>query len=118
MLETPRESIVGDFHVNTLDPNRRDLSWPARLAVMNIYYAQRRYFELNNQQYASNLSAVEKYIDPMILKPFMGSILITLSKDSKAYNASVVAPNNIKTTITEERRLTVELLVGNTEETY
>jgi hypothetical protein len=40
----------------------RDLSWPSRLAAMNVYYAQRAYKETNGK-YASKLSELTEYLD-------------------------------------------------------
>jgi Carbohydrate family 9 binding domain-like len=94
----------------------RDPSWPARLAAMNVYYAQRRYAELNKGQYASTLDELRDLIDPMILKPFErpdstghGGITMTTTLDRKFYVASVTTPDNkIKATVNHERLLTVD----------
>ena len=112
-------SVVGDVPAEEFDPERRDPAWPARLTAINVYYAQRKYWELNShQKYASDLSALKSLLDPEIVKPFLDStgdadrISITLSDGGKCYQASVVAPGNIKATINEQRLLLVEQIGG------
>ena len=114
-------SPLGD--ISNVDPTRRDPAWPARLAVMNIYYAQRRYAELNDKQYASDLAALEGLYDPKILQPFLESSLkeesgisLALADNKNEYQFFVTSPNGIKATVTNERLLTVERVGGHASE--
>jgi hypothetical protein len=111
------DKILDENSANGKPEDGRDPSWPARLAAMNIYYAQRRYAELNKGQYASTLEELKELIDPMILKPFErpddstghGGITMTTTLDHQFYVASVTAPDNkIKATVNHERLLTVD----------
>ena len=129
-----QQQPLGDVSGNALleNPERRDPTWPARLAVMNVYYAQRRYRELNDQnKYAANLNDLKNLVDMDIVKPFIGcnsdsndsdsssssssssSISIDLFENSTAYKATVLAPGNIKATVNEQRLLLVEQIGKN-----
>ncbi|CAB9497099.1 Inherit from NOG: Domain of unknown function (DUF1083) [Seminavis robusta] len=106
---------MGDLRFDQLTDEQRDASWPARLAAMNIYYAQRRYAELHQGQYAATVADLKELTDERILKPFQsnkndktghGGITITLGH--KLYVATVTAPDNsLKATVNHERLLTV-----------
>ena len=49
----------------------RDLSWPGRLAAMNIYYAQHAFFEQNDRKhYASSVDQLRSFVDEDIVSPF------------------------------------------------
>jgi hypothetical protein len=108
----PGSGIVGEIPKERLDSKTRDPSWPARLTVMNIYYAQRRYHELHDGQYAPDLSALKGLFDPWILEPFLdpktgNSVSILLSDDGKGYFASAIdSGRKIKATVSEQRLLT------------
>jgi Carbohydrate family 9 binding domain-like len=47
----------------------RDPTWPARLAAMNVYYAQKAYLE-DKGEYASHISQLDGRIDAAIVAPF------------------------------------------------
>ena len=97
----------GSTHGDVIpDEGRRDPAWPARLAAMNVYYAQKRYKQLNGV-YADNLSQLDGLVNGEILKPFSGSVAILASKDKRKYTASVTSSDGTKAVVTDERLLTV-----------
>lgn len=107
----PESKLSGEMSIlDAKNSKGRDTTWPARLTVMNIYYAQRRYAELNVGCYAPNVTALVGFCDAAILRPFLdSSILITLSDDHKHYTASVIdTSHNVKAKVTEERLLIVD----------
>ena len=119
--EGSKSTFQGEVSVkDALATKRCDPAWPARLTVMNIYYAQRRYAQLNSGHYAPDVASLIELdlVDPDILHPFMDSqdsnaIIINTSDGGKTYKASVVdLVNRLRATVTDERLLTVER-IGN-----
>mmetsp|Transcript_5896 Transcript_5896/g.14508 ORF Transcript_5896/g.14508 Transcript_5896/m.14508 type:complete len:349 (-) Transcript_5896:64-1110(-) len=73
----------------------RDLSWPGRLAAMNIYYAQHAFFEQNDKkQFASSVDQLRSFVDEEILSPF--DITIQTNTDDDAMND----PSTFEATVT------------------
>lgn len=87
---------------NTDSP--RDPTWPARLAAMNVYYAQVVYAEDHAGEYATNMEELEGLIDKVIVDPF--DIEIAVSNDHKKY-AVTVQTDAMSIQVTNERLLTV-----------
>jgi len=90
----------------------RDPTWPERLAAANVYYAQRRFAELNGGSYAAYVFQLSGLVDPNILGPFINSggntgVEVQLSDDKKHYTATVVGPGGVKVTITDKRLTTI-----------
>jgi hypothetical protein len=54
-------------------PTPREPTWPARLAAMNVYYAQKAYLEKNGE-YAADMDRLDAYVDAAIVAPFKISI--------------------------------------------
>jgi len=82
----------------------RDPTWPARLAAMNVYYAQVVYAEDHAGEYATNMEELEGLIDKVIVDPF--DIEIAVSDDHKKY-AVTVQTDEMSIQVTNERLLTV-----------
>lgn len=105
-----RTMSLGD-EVESLDP-----TWPARLAAMNYYYAQ-RYFHQLHGKYASNITTdLQSLIHPDIVAPF--DVELTITKSSK--KGETIIPlhyliivkekddvNPIVVTVTDDRLLSV-----------
>jgi hypothetical protein len=97
--------------VDASDPSfqPRDPSWPARLAAMNVYYAQHIYHKINDS-FASSLAQLRDLIDPSILTPF--EIEIILPSDGSTNNEFVTIvrgnPDGCVVTVTHDRYLRVE----------
>ena len=97
--------------VDASDPSfqPRDPSWPARLAAMNVYYAQHVYHKTNGL-FASSLAQLRDLTDPSILTPF--EIEINLPSDSSTNNEFLAIvrgnPDGSVVTVTHDRYLRVE----------
>ena len=81
----------------------RDPTWPARLAAMNVYYAQVVYAEDHAGEYATNMEELEGLIDKVIVDPF--DIEIAVSDDHKKYVVTVQT-DEMSIQVTNERLLT------------
>jgi hypothetical protein len=92
----------------------RDLSWPGRLAAMNLYYAQHEYFQQNGKKrFASSMDQLHDFIDESIVSPF--DITIQTNDDgsdgmnfSSTFEATVSGnPDGSIVTIRNDRFVTV-----------
>jgi hypothetical protein len=82
----------------------KDPAWPGRLAAMNIYYAQRVYFQQNGGKYASTISDLSGFLDETIVQPFDIDIIPT----QDGYIANLVGnPDASIVTIRQDRLLLV-----------
>eukprot|EP00563_Minutocellus_polymorphus_P021480 CAMPEP_0197725250 /NCGR_PEP_ID=MMETSP1434-20131217/6857_1 /TAXON_ID=265543 /ORGANISM="Minutocellus polymorphus, Strain CCMP3303" /LENGTH=393 /DNA_ID=CAMNT_0043310703 /DNA_START=35 /DNA_END=1216 /DNA_ORIENTATION=+ len=81
----------------------KDPTWPARLAAMNIYYAQVVYAEDHAGEYASDMKELEGLVDEVIVDPF--DIVIDASNDNKEYVVTV-RTDQMSIQVTNERLLT------------
>ena len=90
----------------------RDPNWPLRLTAMHIYYAQRRYFERNNnQRYASNVQDLGDLVNQAIVEPFEIHLLVPPGQEQRrrTYTALVrCREDNKVATVTNERLLVVQ----------
>jgi len=83
-----------------------DTSWPARLAAMNVYYAESQYRSIEGS-YASDMSQLESFLDLDILAPFDVHIEVDDS-DNLSYLATVKSKRTperaiIKASVTNDR---------------
>ena len=69
MKDAKKDEIIGEVSSKDIVKGAGDPMWPTRLAAMNIYYAQRRYYELNNM-FANSLQDLSEFIDEEILAPY------------------------------------------------
>ena len=91
-----------------------DPSWPARLAAMNVYYAQKAYFEIE-KKYASTVDDLVGLIDLPIVAPFKISIVTSVAaaentqpEGQPTFVVSVSGGDNIPSVqVTDTREVTV-----------
>jgi hypothetical protein len=102
----------GGPHDNDGDSPQRiipkDTTWPARLAAMNVYYAQVLYQQQQQGKgtYASSLAQLTELVDDAIVGPFQ--IQFELSSDGESYVATVTGnPDGCAVTVTQDRLLQV-----------
>jgi hypothetical protein len=74
--QVPEEDIFRGEHV---DPD-----WPMKLAAMNIYYAQQKFYVTNNR-YAPDLPTLHKLLDDSILEPFHSAVNMTVVDSASSY---------------------------------
>uniref|UniRef100_A0A7S4HKW8 Carbohydrate-binding domain-containing protein n=1 Tax=Odontella aurita TaxID=265563 RepID=A0A7S4HKW8_9STRA len=113
--------MVGDGWDATLC-DIRDPSWPERIAAANIYYAQRRFSEINGGFYAAFIFQLSDLLDADILGPFINGggkagVSIQLSDDKKHYVGTVTGPGGTEVTVTDSRFTTSARTSGETTET-
>lgn len=75
---------------------QRDRTWPARLAAMNVYYAQKRYREVNGGSYASDVRMLDDLVDSSILDPFEVQIRVISGSDDALSTEPSKGPNDKK----------------------
>eukprot|EP00978_Attheya_sp_CCMP212_P010564 scaffold25655_cov56-Attheya_sp.AAC.3 len=74
----------------------RDPTWPVRLAVMNIYYAQHTYFN-QHDEFCQNLEDLQELLDNEIVDLFdvtiasreQGGFIATVTNEILGFSASV-----------------------------
>jgi hypothetical protein len=84
----------------------RDVTWPGRLAAMNIYYAQHMYMAKKGN-YSTSVSALQPYLDPKITSPFQ---LAVEAHANSTFNATVTygaPPDQLRVRVREDRLLRV-----------
>jgi len=103
---------------NSVNDTKKDSAWPARLAAMNIYYAQKYYHKLN-KHYADQLSTLAPFLNQEIVSPFDVMIQITKTQNHDQSTGKEVAlhykitvkqkngPTPICVTVSDDRRVTV-----------
>ena len=101
---------TGDYAASADETSKQptyDPTWPARLAAMNVYYAQRYYRELNAEgKYAQNFEALFPYVDEEILAPF--EVHIKMTCDRSGYSARVFSRvDSLEVSVTDDRLLFV-----------
>ena len=91
-------------------PEVRDPDWPARLAAMNVYYAQAAHLEASGA-YAGSVGELGGLVDPAIVGPFLGGMDIDLvageDGEGAGYRARVRSVSRV-VCVTDRRLLTVE----------
>jgi hypothetical protein len=82
----------------------KDPTWPGRLAAMNVYYAQRAYFQQNGEKYAPSVAELSALLDESIIQPFDVQINLTPG----GYIANIAGnPDASIVTIRQDRLLVV-----------
>ena len=97
-------------------PPLRDVTWPARLAALNLYYAQHLYMGMTGN-FSTSVSALEPYLDHQITSPFQ---LAVEAKGNATFNATVTygsAPDELRVRVREDRlvRVVDSSYYGSTE---
>jgi hypothetical protein len=83
----------------------RDMSWPLRLAVMNVYYAQHHYKELHGR-FSEDLKALDKFLDQCIVSPFE----ISISTGSDNTFLVKATDGSLKASVTDDRYMLIEAI--------
>ena len=97
---------VGEVPLEELMKRAGDVFWPARLAAMNVYYAQNQYKE-DYGTYAKELVALAELINQNILSPF--DVELNVGKKAKEYTCTVRDDmNGFVVTVNQERLLEVK----------
>lgn len=87
------------------DNGARDLSWPGRLAAMNIYYAQHEYISRTGS-FATTMSQLTQLINQAIVAPF--EIGIETEKNGSEFVVTVKGnPDGSVVTVTDKRFIQV-----------
>ena len=82
---------------------KRDPLWPAKIAAMNLYYAQHLYHAANGV-YTDQLEKLQQYTDAQLIAPFVGRLSIT----TEGGKFSVDVPfNECTVTVSDDRRMSV-----------
>jgi hypothetical protein len=100
--------------VESAEPTPRDPSWPARLAAMNIYYAQKKFYDQTGS-YASNIEQLSELVDWAIVNPFRIEIKIeirpTIATEEDSFLVTVAGnADGSVVTVTQDRYLRVETM--------
>lgn len=98
--EIPSEQI-SEGKSDAVDPN-----WPLLLVAMNVYYAQRAFFDLHGN-FANVLEELKAYVDEKILEPFLGEI--SLSTQNTSYFVEVKESSGGVVTVDNNRLTTITL---------
>jgi len=84
----------------------RDVTWPARLAALNLYYAQQLYLSQTGN-FSTTLSALRPYLDAEITSPFE---LELEARGNATFNATVTygaPPDELRVRVREDRLVRV-----------
>jgi hypothetical protein len=82
----------------------RDPTWPARLAAMNVYYAQHAFYQKNGR-FASSLEQLADLVDSAIVKPL--DIEIRLTEDEEFLAIVRGNPDGSVVSVSHDRNLRV-----------
>lgn len=99
--QVPLEEIVFE--------GKGDLLWPAKLAVMNVYYAQKRYKQVKGV-FASDLTSLRDLTDTKIIAPFVDAYemkLTTVEKGKDGYIFTIPLRGSI-ISVTNNRFVSVD----------
>jgi len=96
----------GEVPHNNIKNGDGDQLWPLKLAVMNVYYAQRRYKELNSQ-YVNDFNALKPFLDHNIWDPLI-SFPKYLSCNNSKYVFQIFNPSGQWVSVNHERLVLVE----------
>jgi len=83
-----KSNEIGEVPFSKIMEGKGDPLWPAKLAVMNVYYAQQSYKECHGGNFASDLKSLSEFTDERILAPFCSM------KDSR-YELKLITENNV-----------------------
>ena len=84
----------------------RDVTWPARLAALNLYYAQHLYMGKTGN-FSTSVAALRPYLDHQITSPFE---LAVEARGNTTFNATVTygsAPDELRVRVREDRLVRV-----------
>ena len=87
-------------------PPLRDVTWPARLAALNLYYAQHLYMDKTGN-FSTSVAALRPYLDHQITAPFQ---LAVEAKGNATFNATVTygsPPDELRVRVREDRLVRV-----------
>lgn len=103
------EAASGGTETAVATATKRDAAWPARLAAMNVYYAQ-KYYRQTHGSYTDNMEELAQYLDQTIVEPF--DIEIRTEEQNRGSESTFVAvvkgnPDGSIATVTEDRLLKV-----------
>ena len=87
-------------------PPLRDVSWPARLAALNLYYAQHLHMDKTGN-FSASVAALRPYLDHQITAPFQ---LAVEAKGNATFNATVTygsPPDELRVRVREDRLVRV-----------
>lgn len=82
----------------------RDPTWPARLAAMNIYYAQTAFYR-TNAAFARDLDQLQDYVSSEIVHPFQ--IYIERDENDEFFATVTTEQEDMVVTVTEDRLVSV-----------
>eukprot|EP00980_Cylindrotheca_fusiformis_P006702 scaffold1398_cov116-Cylindrotheca_fusiformis.AAC.19 len=94
--------VFGDEQSSGVFDTEKDLSWPSRLAAMNVYYSQRAFHDKYGA-FASKTSELAQFFAFSIVDPFE----IEISTDTDGYKA-VIFGHGYEVSVTQDRHLHVE----------
>jgi hypothetical protein len=100
---TNNNTRVGEVPLEELMNGAGDSSWPARLAAMNIYYAQKKYNEDHNE-YANDILTLGDLVNREILSPFAVELK---TFNGKVYNVRIMDASGLVAIVNQERLLLV-----------
>lgn len=106
----PLDKAGTDSATNDESSTPRDPTWPARLAAMNVYYAQKQYLE-QRECYSSSIDALN--VRQAIVEPF--DVEIDASDDGARFKAKVSTSDGTVVSIRQDRLLIVERGAQNIE---
>jgi len=84
----------------------RDVTWPARLAALNLYYAQHLYMSKTGN-FSTSAAALQPYLDAEITSPFQ---LAVEARANVTFNATVTygtPPDELRVRVREDRLVRV-----------
>ena len=100
---TEDSAKIGEVPCQELMNGAGDPSWPARLAAMNVYYAQKKYNE-DHHEYANDILTLGDLVNKEILSPFAVE-LNTFNK--KEYDVKIIDAGGWTAIVNQERLLLV-----------
>jgi hypothetical protein len=105
--------VFGQETIKDTQEIPRDASWPARLAAMNVYYAQQEY-RRETGVYATEINQLTRLLNQAIVSPFQIEIqsISESSLDAKEANTEFIVvvkgnPDGAVVTVTDKRLLQV-----------
>ena len=104
------EKATKDVNEESSREDTRDPTWPARLAAMNLYYAQQAYFEQSSEaSYAASLHELQNLVDPTIIGPFDITLQTHSIVNPTTFKATVVGnPDGSVISVTHDRHIEIK----------
>lgn len=98
-------TYIGEISQEDILKGKGDYQWPGKLAIMNVYYAQ-QYHKKMRGHFASSLTDLHGWIDPLLLKPFQNSV-VSWYVDESSFQLSILDSQGYLFKVTHDRLLTV-----------